>query len=221
MRHIATNLLADLKKPAIALHLVRWFGGLLMVAALSARADVNSWIKTNSGNWDQSTNWSLSVPPTNSQSVMITNSGFKAVDIDSVTVPASLTVSNLSVTGPTNGLNTLLLNFAGLGRSLKVLNNCVIGTNGAIDNFSSSFEVDGSAGGQLLVDGGAFIQDGGKTVVNGPVLVKNGAFNATNGDITFPISDLRHRFELQTQQGFITICLIRQNLLMIVSRRVR
>ena len=35
-----------------------------------------------------------------------------------------------------------------------------IGPNGTIDNFYSSFEVDGNAGGQLLVDGGTFTQVG-------------------------------------------------------------
>src|SRR5205823_5944829 len=62
---------------------------------------------------------------------------------------------------------------------------CTIGTNGTLDNFQSSFEVDGANGGQLLVDGGNFVQEGGLTVVKGPVLVcKNGSFNTTNANLT-------------------------------------
>ncbi len=149
---------------------------------------VNNWINPGSARWDSAGNWSLATLPASNQTVNITNLGYKAVNVDGATFanfPGSVTVSNLSVSAPTNALSTLLLNYAGLSTPLKVLNNCVIGANGTIDNFSSSFEVDGSAGGQLLVDGGSFTQVGGQTVVNAPVLVTNsGSLNATNGNMT-------------------------------------
>jgi len=158
-------------------------------AALCAPAQtLNSWINSGSGNWDDTSAWSLGALPDSSQSVLITNSGWKAVAIDSstpVNFPDSMIVSNLFVSAPTNALSTVLLNYAGLGTPLKVLNNCVIGTNGAINNFSSSFEVDGNAGGQLLINGGTFTQVGGQTVVNAPVSVSSGgSLNATNGNLT-------------------------------------
>src|SRR4051812_36387339 len=70
----------------------------------SAIAQVNSWTNPTSGNWDDQTAWSLGVLPTSSQSVMITNSGWKAVAINAstpVNFPASMTVSNLTIQGAT------------------------------------------------------------------------------------------------------------------------
>ena len=40
---------------------------------------MNSWTSVTSGNWDQPSNWSLGLLPNSSQSVMITNAGFKDV----------------------------------------------------------------------------------------------------------------------------------------------
>jgi hypothetical protein len=162
-------------------------GALVLDNLQFTPAPVNSWTNPASARWDSITNWSLGTLPASDQSVSIANAGYKAVNIDSATfakVPAPVTVSNLFVAAPANALSTLLLNYAGLGAPLKVLNNCTLGTNGIIDNFSSSFEVDGNAGGELLVDGGTFNQVGGLTVVNAPVFVRNGNFNATNGNLT-------------------------------------
>ena len=45
-------------------------------------ADVNTWVKPTSGYWEESTaNWSLGILPNSSQSIYITNAGFKAVAI--------------------------------------------------------------------------------------------------------------------------------------------
>jgi len=163
-------------------------GALVVDNLQSTPAVVNSWTNLHSGRWDLSGNWSFGTLPASTQTVYIANDGYKAVNIDGATVanfPASLTVSNLLVAAPTNGLSTLLLNYAGLNTPLKVLNNCVIGINGTLANDYSSFEVDGNAGGQLLVNGGTFTQEGGQTVVNAPVLVRgNGSLNATNGNLT-------------------------------------
>jgi hypothetical protein len=148
---------------------------------------VNNWINPSSDKWEDASSWSLGISPAANQTVNITNAGYKAVNIDNATVsgfPNSLTVSNLNVAAPMNALSTLLLNYFGLGTPLKVLNDCTIGTNGTIDNFSSNFEVDGSNGGALSIDGGTFTQQGGQTVVNTAVSVLNGSFNATNGSLT-------------------------------------
>jgi hypothetical protein len=148
---------------------------------------INSWTNIHSGRWDSVTNWSLDTLPASTQTVYIANDGYKAVNIDFATFTGfsnSMTVSNLFVAAPTNALSTLLLNYAGLDATLKVLSSCVIGTNGTIDNFSSSFEVDGNGGGKLLLNGGTFNQVGGLTVVNGPVLVRSGYINVTNANLT-------------------------------------
>jgi len=164
-----------------------FFASLTVFTSISVSAQVNTWVNPTSGKWEDPASWSRGTPPASSQTVTITNPGFKAVNVDSATVagsPGTLTIDNLAVSGPTNGFNTLLLNFAGAGTPLKVLNTCNIGTNAVIENLSSSFELDGNAGGQLLINGGAFTQIGGVAVVNAPVLVENGSLNDTNGNLT-------------------------------------
>ena len=97
---------------------MRCFVVLLLFCTLSltASAQINNWIKTASGNWEDPANWSLGLRPSASQSIGIANPGYKAVGISSSTVanfPAALTINNLSISGPTDTLNTLLLNYAG------------------------------------------------------------------------------------------------------------
>src|SRR6059036_1130274 len=89
---------------------------VMALTSTSVSAQVNSWITPTSGNWDQASSWSLGVLPGSSQSVMITNSGWKAVAINPstpVNFPASMTVSNLTIRGATNTENVLLLNYFG------------------------------------------------------------------------------------------------------------
>jgi hypothetical protein len=172
-------------KPANSTCFVRLFGGLVILATLYARADVNYWTKTNSGDWGESASWSLGLP-NSTQSIMITNSGWKAVSINPTTpvlFPDSMTVGSLTIFGSTNTENTLLLNSFGLNPPLKVLNSCLIQPHGTIQNSSSSFEIDG---GTLTIEGGTFTQEGGNTVANVPVNVNsNGVFGVTNGAVTF------------------------------------
>src|SRR5947207_10205832 len=102
-----------------------------VVAALSCTltsAQVNSWTSPTSGNWDEPTNWSSGLP-NSSQSVMITNSNWKAVAINPSTpsnFPGSMTVSNLIIRGASNTFNLLLLNFAGTAVPLTVLNGLTV-----------------------------------------------------------------------------------------------
>ena len=165
------------------------------LSAASAQV-INNWTNPFSARWESSS-WSLGILPASNHTVNITNAGSKAVEVSSATLagfPSSLTVSNLAVAAPTNALSTLLLNYAGLGAPLKVLNKCSIGTNGKIANLFSWFEVNGSAGSQLLIDadtstaqgesGANFAQLGGLTVVNGPVFVRSGTMAATNAGLT-------------------------------------
>ena len=148
---------------------------------------INRWTNPASASW-QSMSWSLGILPASEQTVNVTNGGYKAVAVDSATFsafPDSVTISNLTVSAPTNALSTVLLNYAGTAAPLKVLDQCVIATNGALDNFDSSFEVDCTNGGQLLLDGGTFVQQNGLTVVNGPVSVlNNGSITTSNANLT-------------------------------------
>jgi hypothetical protein len=153
---------------------------LVLSVCGSALAQINSWTNPASAPWE-STNWSLGVLPNSTQSVMITNAGYKAVGISPVTRATfsnSMTVSKLTVSAPTNAFNTLLLNFFGTGTPLEVSNDCTIGTNGVVENLYSAFEV----GGGLFVNGGRYFEQGGLMIAtNRGVFVEGGgALNITN-----------------------------------------
>ena len=96
---------------------------VMAFASTSVSGQVNSWINPTSGNWDQASSWSLGVLPSSSQSVMITNSGWKAVAINPstpVNFPGSMTVSNLTIRGAFDTENVLLLNYFGTALPLTV-----------------------------------------------------------------------------------------------------
>src|SRR5947208_9271414 len=98
---------------------------LAICVTITTSAQVDSWINPTSGNWDQASSWSLGVLPDSSQSVMITNSGWKAVAINPstpVNFPNSMTVSNLTVRGAWDTENVLLLNYFGTAVPLTVIN---------------------------------------------------------------------------------------------------
>src|SRR5437879_1930193 len=85
-----------------------------LLSGLVAFGQVNSWIKPTSGAWEEATSWSLGILPNSSQTIEITNAGFKAVAINPATAtgfPASLTINHLDIFAPANSSNTLLMNF--------------------------------------------------------------------------------------------------------------
>src|SRR5438477_10056760 len=134
---------------------------------VSSSAQVNSWNNPLSARWEDPY-WSLGVLPASDQSIMVTNSGFKAVGIWPSTVanfPASLTVNNVTINGPTNGYNTLLLNYSGSAVPLHVRDGLNIGRNGVLLNLYAGLQVDGSAGDGLnVLPGGKLIQESGTLV---------------------------------------------------------
>ena len=169
---------------------------LLSLATVSAQSGgANSWIKPASGNWDDPTGWSLGVLPNSSQSVLITNQGWKAVAINPSTpilFPDSMTVDTLTVEGAWDTMNTLLLNYAGTATPLRVLNGLNIGSNGTVLmlysglNFSNTLNLNGvldQEGGELTftnslstimqIEGGQFTLTNG--VVNGANMYLGGA----------------------------------------------
>jgi hypothetical protein len=175
------------------------FAIVMGFACFAGHAQVNSWINPMSGNWDAAADWSLGVLPDSSQSVMITNSGFKAVAIQPSTpsnFPASLSVSNLTITSPTNSANTLLMNFVQAGNPLVIgvdsnrPGSLVIGdTDSAMVMLSSGLIVNNALGtnnshlGEFEVDG-TFIQSDGSEVVAGFLdLGGTGTYNLTNGQL--------------------------------------
>lgn len=152
-------------------------------ACFTAGAQVNSWINPTSGNWDDTSSWSLGVLPNSSQPVMITNSGFKAVAINPstpVNFPGSMTVSSLTIQGPTNSDNLLLLNYFGTDVPLTVLNGLTLQDDAQIENLNSGLVVQG---GTITVTNSQINQDGGFINTMGAHMnLSDSAYNLTNGD---------------------------------------
>jgi hypothetical protein len=125
----------------------------LFSLALSAPAQVNSWTKPGSGNWEEGSSWSLGVLPNSSQSdIMVTNSGWKAVAIGRATAlnfPESLNIRRLTVSSPSNSFNTLMLNFSGREWPLRVATDFYVGLGAVFMTLDSGLHV----GNSFLIDG--------------------------------------------------------------------
>src|SRR5579872_5293296 len=159
-----------------------------LLSGLVAFGQVNSWTKPTSGAWQEPV-WSLGILPSSSQTIEITNAGFKAVGINPSTAtgfPGSLTINHLDVLAPTNSANTLLLNFFGTNPPLRVINGVNVGTNGRILNLSSGLRVDM---GGLAITNGSVAQDGGFVMVGDEIDV-SGSYNLTNGLVQTPALQL-------------------------------
>ncbi|HWC59567.1 MAG TPA: hypothetical protein VHC44_07715, partial [Verrucomicrobiae bacterium] len=174
---------------------------------------VNSWISSTSGNWQDAASWSLGLPPASSQSVMLTNAGFKAVSIQSSTAsgfPQTLAVNSVTIASPTNSLNTLLMNFVGAGSPLVIgvdsntPGSLIISdTNSAMAMFSSGLIVNNALGannshlGEFEVDG-TFTQSDGSEVVAGFLnLTGTGSYNMTNGELFVGTQFINGKFHQQ------------------------
>ena len=125
---------------------------------LPTDAQSNSWSSALSGNW-QDASWSLGALPGTNQTVLLTNSGWKAVQIGSATAQSfsqSLNVNSVVISSPTNSFNTLLLNFAGAAHPLTV-QTLLVASNTAMTLISSGLRINGPVGEGMTV-GGTFSQ---------------------------------------------------------------
>jgi hypothetical protein len=152
-------------------------------SVVTVSGQTNSWIKPSSGNWDDPSAWSLGVLPTNSQSVLIANSGWKAVAINPATpinFPGSMTVDSLAIRGAWDTMNTLLLNYSGTATPLRVLNDFNIEAEGRVQVLYSGVNV-----GDALNLNGVFDQEGGELTFTNSLAsvmqIEGGRFNLTNG----------------------------------------
>src|SRR5580704_15931261 len=92
-------------------------------------AQTNSYISTTDGFWDEARLWSLSEPPSISQSgIVITNATSVTVTIDNITAnnfPSTLTISNLTIL-PSGSTDTLYLDNT-VTTALHIVNGLNIG----------------------------------------------------------------------------------------------
>ncbi len=128
-------------------------------AAYSAPLITNAWTSPVSGSWENLAPWSRGLIPGANQAVMLTNAGWKAVQISPTTAqnfPQSLEVNSVVVSSPSNTFNTLLMNFAGLATPLTV-EELSVGSNSAMTMLSSALQINGPAEGGMTI-GGQFNQ---------------------------------------------------------------
>jgi hypothetical protein len=160
----------------------------------STSGPVNSWISATSGNWQDAASWSLGVLPGAGQTILITNAGWKAVAINPTTAqnyPDSLKIAALTVSSPgTNTVNTLLLNFAGLGSPLVIgggtnLGHLIVTSNAAVTVLSSALQLNnsGAPSNGVFSIGGTFTESDTSQVTAQEMTLGDigpGIFNLTN-----------------------------------------
>jgi fibronectin-binding autotransporter adhesin len=154
--------------------------------ALPGFAQNNSWTSPTSGNW-QDGSWSLGIIPGTNQNIMLTNAGWKAVQIGASTAqsfPQSLNVNSITISSPTNSFNTLLLNYAGSATPLTV-KSLSVGSNSAMTMISSALQLNGPNGSTMMI-GGQFNQN--DSVVAGNQInvgyIGEGVYNFNSGYLT-------------------------------------
>jgi hypothetical protein len=141
------------------MRVIQSLAGLTVVlgffSAFKAEGQVNIWTNTISGKWEAPANWSLGLPPLNTQSLFITNVGAdisisssvvaKQVIVDGATSSFSptMTVSNVTLAGAgTNIVNWLDLTNAGTNVPLHVLRQVTLATGSELTVTNSSLQVD-------------------------------------------------------------------------------
>lgn len=144
---------------------VGWLVMMGVIAmAIHCDAQDNSWTSPGSGNWEDAS-WSLGLIPGTNQTVLITNAGWKAVQIGAGTAqnfPLSLNVNSIVISSPTNSFNTLLLNNAGSAPPLTA-QTLSVASNSAVKMFSSALQINGPNGDGMMV-GGEFDQEDNSVV---------------------------------------------------------
>jgi hypothetical protein len=187
---------------------------LLGCICTSVMAHTNSWISPLSGNWED-LHWSLGILPAPDQTILITNGGFKAVQIWQGTVqnhPETLNIAGLIITSPPGSQNTLLMNFAGVLHPLVIgggdlLGFLIINPNATFTMLSSALQVRNAINGTTTQ--GAFSIGGTFNATDSLVAagfmnlgdVGPGVFNATNTLVNIGVENMSSLPAAFHQQG--------------------
>src|SRR5436190_15194644 len=115
---------------------------------LTLFGQVNSWTSPVSAKWE-SANWSLGILPGAGQSVMITNTGWKAVEINWNTTgsygSSTTNLYSVTISSPANSRNTLLMNYAGSQTPLTT-RYLIVSSNAEMTMSSSALYLNGGGG---------------------------------------------------------------------------
>jgi hypothetical protein len=163
----------------------------VLLLAPSSPAAVNSWIKPTSGAWEEQASWSLGVLPDQTQSIELTNAGWKAVAIGANTAqsfPGSMQMQSLRLASPPDSYNVLLMNFSGFERPLQT-GSLVVETNSTVVVQSSALQVVSSTNGpgNLSLAASFYQGDYALVTVAGTLDIGSlgpGSYFLTNGALT-------------------------------------
>ena len=159
-----------------------------------SQAQTNSWIQSGDGAWQNPANWFLSLAPTNTQSLVITNDVSKTVTINSTTsagFPKTLTIADVILSAPSGALNILDLSNAGTSTPLNVLNNFIITSGGMLRLTGSGLWMESNTNAALtnatyaVLSNGVLNVDGTLQLNNNGILVADTGLYAgldTNAD---------------------------------------
>ena len=164
---------------------------------LSAYGQTNTWINSASGKWENASSWSLGTAPGLADAAdLITNAGGTTVTNDATTAgnfPATMVISNLTVSAPSGSTNTLVLSNIGTSTPLVVHNSVMIGPGGVLMMTNSLLSLDGATDGVFSLDSSAILY--GSTLllntnvamtvgsVGSGTLLAGGGTNTLSGDV--------------------------------------
>ena len=166
---------------------------------------VNEWVKPTSGSWEEP-GWSLGRLPAVDQSlVAFRNSGWKALAIGRSTAlnyPWALSVKNLTVEGPEDSFNLLLLNYAGTEVPLTVISNLFLGTNASLLSYFSALR-----GGSFYLSSTAVFSEGSSVDFSNIVVGATAAaqLSLTNSSLTAGAMTLAPASRLTQSGGSIEL----------------
>jgi hypothetical protein len=163
----------------------RWLlaGGFLVATLSCVQAQTNAWLSSGSGKWEDATNWSQGIPGPG-DSVFITNAGTKTVLFDATTISAfsnDVPVTNLTVSAPSNSVNTLSLSNAGTNFALKVHETFTLLSSGVLSVSNSLFTVDCARPPVGNTDNSSLVQLDGLATLNKAVFNASNAFQVIVG----------------------------------------
>jgi T5SS/PEP-CTERM-associated repeat protein len=130
---------------------------------LAAYGQTNSWINPTSGKWENASSWSLGTAPGIGDSAdLITNAGNSTVTNDATTAsgfPATMVISNLTISAPSGSTNTLVLSNLGTVTPFVIHNSVSIGPGGVLVMTNSLLSLDGATDGVIGLDSSAILYD--------------------------------------------------------------
>ncbi len=169
---------------------------LVLTFLVSRAQSINSWKCPTSGNWEDM-NWSSGTLPQPTQTILVTNHGWKAVAIGPNTAldfPQTMTIKALYVTSPgTDTVNTVLLNYVGIDRPL-IASSVTVGYDAALVMLQSALLV---TNGSLNVDGVVTHGASSQVTLDELNLHSTGVYNMSNGTLNtawqFPAGQFRQQ----------------------------